>query len=66
MIKTWRDAPDCPPEWDDEAEWTKKHTCGDCFHYHPCPCMLCRHGWCTENEEYVQRGFRACEAGEPR
>lgn len=65
MIKTWRDAPDCPPEWDAEAEWQEKHTCGDCLHYHPCPCM-CRQGWCTEGNEYVQRGFRACEDGEPR
>lgn len=65
MVSTWRDHPDCPPEWDDEEVWRQKHTCGDCAEYYPCPCG-CDRGWCNAMDDYAAKSETCCESCEPR
>ena len=65
MIKTWRDNPDCPADWEDRIRWNSTHRCGDCIDFFECPCG-CGWGWCQLDDSVYERTERCCGEGVPR
>lgn len=65
MIRTWRDQPDCPPEWEQRISWNSSHRCRDCSEFFECPCG-CGWGWCMLDDSVFEGTERCCGEGTPR